>query len=66
MERTREIGRPCDSWKEIAFDDPEISLEWKLCDPANIVLIQSTRTRQKFIDGLTPEERAYLCSDPDA
>ena len=66
IERTREIGRECDRWDQIAFDDPQISLEWKLCDPANLVLIQNKKTRQGFIDSLTEEERAYLCSDPDA
>ena len=64
--RTREIGKECNSWEEIDFNDPQISLEWKLCDPANIVLVQSKRTRQKFLDSLSPDELAYFCSDTES
>jgi len=66
IERTREIGRECNGWEQIAFDDPQISLEWKLCDPSNLVLVQNPKTRQAWIDKLTPEEREYFCSDPEA
>ena len=66
MERTREIGRECNGWEQIAFDDPQISLEWKLCDPANIVMVQNKKTRQKFLDSLSPDELAYFCSDEAA
>lgn len=66
IERTREIGKECNGWDEIDFNDPQISLEWKLCDPANIVMVQSTKTRQKFLDTLTPDELDYFCSDTEA
>lgn len=65
--RTRdELGLNCDCWEQIAFDDPQISLEFKLCDPANIVMLQSKKMRNKFIESLTDAERDYLFSDPDA
>lgn len=65
--RTRdELGLPCETWEQIKFDDPEISLEWKLCDMANIVMLQSEKMRPKFIESLTDAEREYLNRDPEA
>ena len=66
IERTREIGKECNSWAEIDFNDPQISLEWKLCDPANIMMVQSKKLRPQFLKTLSPEELEYFCSDPDA
>ena len=60
-----ELGINAKGWDDIDKNDPQISLEWKLCDPANIMMIQSERTRQKFLDTLNEGELAYLCSDPD-
>lgn len=66
IERTRELGKPCDSWSEIDFSDYQISLEWKLCDPANIMNLQDPKTRDRFLATLSDAEREYLFSDPDA
>lgn len=66
IQRTREIGKECNGWADIDFSDPQISLEYKLCDPANIMNLQDPKTRDRFIDSLTDEERAYLFSDKDA
>lgn len=66
MERTREIGKECTSPSQIDYSDPQISLEWKFCDPATIVAYQSKRLRPNVIKTLTPEELEYLHSDPKA
>lgn len=65
--RTRdELGIECNGWDQIKFDDPQISLEWKICDLANIVMIQSDKMRPKFEATLTPEELEYFHSDEEA
>lgn len=66
IQRTRELGKPCDKWDEIDFSDYQISLEWKLCDPANIMNLQDPKTRPAFLASLTDAEREYLFSDQDA
>lgn len=66
MGRMEELGRPCTSYEEIDYNDPQIHVEWLLCDPSNIVAFQSKKLCQAFLDTLTPEERDYLFSDPAA
>lgn len=66
IERTRELGKPCDSWTDIDWSDYQISLEWKLCDPANIMNLQDPKTRDRFLATLSDAEKDYLFSDPDA
>lgn len=66
MEMTRETGKPCEDPSQIDYDDPRIHVERLLCDPANIVRLQSKRMRGKFLAELTPEERDYLLnSNPE-
>lgn len=66
MGRMEELGRPCTDPSGIDYTDPQIHVEWLLCDPANIIAFQSRHLCQKFLDTLTPEEREYLDSDPAA
>ena len=42
--------------KDIDMSNPQISLEWKLCDPAALKALKSDKLRQNFLDTLTPEE----------
>lgn len=42
--------------KDIDMNNPQISLEWKLCDPAALRALKNETERQKFLDTLTPEE----------
>ena len=42
--------------KDIDMSNPQISLEWKLCDPAVLRDLKNEGTRQRFLDTLTPEE----------
>lgn len=42
--------------KDIDMNNPQISLEWKLCDPAVLRDLKDETARQKFLDTLTPEE----------
>lgn len=67
MERTRKLGRPCEDPSQIAYDDYQIHVESLLCDPANIIRLQSKRLRKSFLAELTEEERRYLLeSNPQA
>lgn len=57
MERTAEItGEPCTDPDKILYDDPQISLEWKICDPRNLRMIMSGRG-DEFAATLTDAER---------
>ena len=42
--------------KDIDMNNPQISLEWKLCDPAILRDLKNEETRQRFLATLTPEE----------
>lgn len=66
MERMAELGRPCRSALDIDYSDPQIHLEWLMCDPSVIVAVQSKRLRRNFVKTLTPAEREYFESDPKA
>ena len=47
----------CNTPKLIKWDDPQISLEAKLCDPRNLRLIRKGRHRDEFLEILTDEEK---------
>lgn len=49
-------GSHCHTPKLIKWDDPQISLECKLCDPRNLRLIKKGRHRAEFFEICTPEE----------
>lgn len=49
-------GSYCNTPKLIKWDDPQISLECKLCDPRNLRLIKKGRHRAEFFEICTPEE----------
>lgn len=66
MGRMAELGRPCSSALDIDYSDPQIHVEWLLCDPSNIVAVQSRRLRRNFVKTLTPAEREYFDSNPKA
>lgn len=42
--------------KDIDMSNPQISLEWKLCDPAALRDLKDETARAKFFETLTPEE----------
>lgn len=42
--------------KDIDMSNPQISLEWKLCDPSVLRALKNEKTRQEFLETLTPEE----------
>lgn len=47
----------CRNPKQIRWDDPQISLEVKLCDIRNLKMIRNGNQRDQFLDTLTNEER---------
>lgn len=47
----------CHTPNLIKWDDPQISLEAKLCDPRNLRLIRKGRHREEFLAILTDEEK---------
>lgn len=47
----------CHTPNLIKWDDPQISLEAKLCDPRNLRLIKKGRRREEFLAILTDEEK---------
>lgn len=49
-------GSYCHTPKLIKWDDPQISLEVKLCDPRNLRLIKKGRHRDEFFKICSPEE----------
>lgn len=70
-------GSYCHTPKLIKWDDPQISLEVKLCDPRNLRLIKKGRHRDEFfsictdeeidiyLHGVPPEYKDYTClEDP--
>lgn len=61
-----ELGIDAKGWNDIDHNDPQISVMWKLCDPANIVNFQNKKQRPKFIANLSEDERAYLCAEENA
>ena len=51
---------------EIDFNNPQIRLEWELCDIDNLRLIYKGRHTSEFLDHLPPECRTlYYQKDPD-
>lgn len=42
--------------KDIDMTNPQISLEWKLCDPAALKALKNEESRARFLATLTPEE----------
>ena len=67
MWRTEQLtGEPCSSYECIAWDDPQIHLEWLLCDPANLFALTKPKKRDAFLATLTEEERKlYYTKDED-
>lgn len=54
MKETEEItGKPCTSWEQIAWDDPEISLQYWLCDPVHVRHIKQPKHRAAALATLT-------------
>ncbi len=51
-------GEPCTSWEQIAWDNPEISLQLWLCDPVHVRHIKNKKTRAKALACLTEEQLA--------
>lgn len=49
-------GKPCTSWEQIAWDDPEIRLQYWLCDPIHVKHIKNPKTREAALATLTPEQ----------
>lgn len=49
-------GQPCTSWEQIAWDDPEISLQFWLCDPVHVRHIKNPKTREAALKCLTEEQ----------
>ena len=49
-------GSNCHTPRFIKWDDPQISLECKLCDPRNLKLIRKGRHREEFFKICSPEE----------
>lgn len=58
MWRTEQLtGEPCTSYEQVAWDDPQIHLEWLLCDPANLFALTKPKKRDKFLATLSDAER---------
>lgn len=51
-------GKPCTSWEQIAWDDPEISLQFWLCDPVHVKHIKDPKTREAALACLSKEQLA--------
>ena len=49
----------------INYDDPQIKLEWELCDVDNLRLIYKGRHRDEFLAKLSPECRALYFEKDD-
>lgn len=49
-------GQPCTSWEQIAWDDPEISLQFWLCDPVHVQQIKNPKKREAALATLTEEQ----------
>lgn len=49
-------GQPCTSWEQIAFDDPEISLQFWLCDPVHVKHIKNPKKREAALATLSEEQ----------
>lgn len=49
-------GQPCTSWEQIAWDDPEISLQFWLCDPVHVKHIKNPKKRAAALATLTEEQ----------
>lgn len=49
-------GMPCTSWEQIAWDDPEISLQYWLCDPVHVKHIKNPKTRVAALACLSGEQ----------
>lgn len=45
--------------------NPQISLEWKLCDPRNQQAIRKPESRKMFLDTLSEEERDIYFNHPE-
>ena len=62
MERTVEIGKPCESASDIDYSDPYIHIEWLLCDLNNLRWAKSKkeRNRARWYAQLTTEEIAVF------
>ena len=67
MWRTEQLtGEPCTSYEDVAWDDPQIHLEWLLCDPAILFGLTKPKKRDAFLATLTDEERElYYTKDED-
>ena len=55
-ETERITGQPCTSWDQIAWDDPEIRLQYWLCDPVHLKHIKSKKHRAAALATLTDEQ----------
>ena len=51
---------------DINLDNPQVRIEWELCDIENLRLVYKGRHRDEFLNKLPPECRAvYFEKDPD-
>lgn len=51
--------------EDIDYKNPQISLEWKLCDPAVLRDLQSEGGRERFFQILTDEEKDVYLNKTD-
>lgn len=58
--RMKELGKPCETMADLDLDDPQISVEWRLCDPRELRKYNDPKARDDFLASLTPEQRAYV------